>query len=288
MKKILVLTDYSDNADHAAAAAIPLCAKLHANILLFNTFASQPVLSEFGGTPYAVEQMIWLDESKEKITYLKESLEKLVAKVQHGEHKPSIDCQREEGSLQYQLKFLLERKDIELIIMGARSGTTMEHLLIGSDTSTVINQTNRPVLIIPQSADLKKIKKVTIACDFDEGDLNAVHYLIKLGRLFDFHLEILHVSLWGHDDSREMEMKSKFVNRVRRYRYPNLSYQDISGKELPARLNRHCEENESDLLVLVHDHHSFLSRIFKGSHTGEQLKHQQIPVMVIPSRMEVK
>ncbi|SDP96910.1 Nucleotide-binding universal stress protein, UspA family [Mucilaginibacter sp. OK268] len=286
MKKILVLTDYTDNSDHAAAAAVPLCAKLNANILLFNTFISQPVLSEFGGTPYAVEQMIWVDESKGKITYLKENLEKLATEIPRGAHRPSISSQREEGSLEYQLKFLLERRDIELIIMGARSGTTMEHLLIGSDTSTVIDQTNRPVLIIPESTDLKKIKKVTIACDFDEGDLHAVHYLTKLGRLLNFHLEILHVSLWGHDDAREIEMRNKFSNRVKRYRYPDISYQNISGKELPARLNRHCEENGSDLLVLVHDQHSFLNRIFKGSHTRDQLKHQQIPVMMIPAGME--
>ncbi|WP_439697870.1 universal stress protein [Mucilaginibacter sp. AW1-7] len=285
MKKILVLTDYTYNANHAAAAAIPLGAKLHANILLFNTFLSHPVLSELGGTPYDAEQVIWVDESKGKITDLKKHLEKLVAKVPHREHRPSVDCLREEGSLQYQLKFLLERKDIELIIMGARSGTTIEHLLIGSDTSTVINQTNRPVLIIPESADLKKIKKVTVACDFDEGDLNAVHYLTKLGRLFDFQLEILHVSLWGDSDSREIEMKTKFSNRVKRYRYPKISYHNISGKELPARLNRYCEENQSDLLVLVHDHHSFLSRIFKGSNANAQLTNQQIPVMVIPSGM---
>ncbi|WP_419701528.1 universal stress protein [Mucilaginibacter sp. NFX135] len=286
MKKILVLTDHTDNADHAAAVAVPLCAKLNANILLFNTFISQPVLSEFGGAPYAVERMIWVDESKRKIIYLKENLEKLCAEVPHGAHRPSISCQREEGSLQYQLEFLLERRDIELIVMGARSGTTMEHLLIGSDTNMVINETNRPILIVPESADLREIKKVTIACDFDEGDLHAVHYLTKLGRLFNFHLEILHVSLWGHDDTREIEMRNKFSNRVKRYRYPDISYQNISGKELPARLNRHCEENRSDLLVLVHDQHSFLNRVFKGSHTSEQLKHQQIPMMVIPAGMK--
>ncbi|MGN8068911.1 universal stress protein [Mucilaginibacter sp. 22184] len=286
MRKILVLTDYTDNANHAAAAAVSLSAKLNANILLFNTFVSQPVLSEFGGTPYAAERMIWVDESKEKITYLKENLEKLIEEVPRRGHRASINCQREEGSLEYQLKLLLERKDIELIIMGSRSGTTMQHLLIGSDTSTVINQTDRPVLIIPEHADLQNIKKVTIACDFDEGDLHAVHYLTRLGRLFGFHLEILHVSLWGHDDTREIEMRNKFSTRVKKYRYPNISYQNISGKDLSNRLNRHCEENGSDLLVLVHDRHSFLNRVFKGSHTSEQLKRQQIPMLVIPAGME--
>lgn len=101
MKKILVLTDYTDNANHAAVVAVPLCSKLKANILLFNTFVSQPVLSEFGGTPYAVEQMIWVDESKGKITYLKENLEKLAAKIPSGEHRPGVACLREQGSLGY-------------------------------------------------------------------------------------------------------------------------------------------------------------------------------------------
>jgi nucleotide-binding universal stress UspA family protein len=285
MKKILVLTNFTDNSNHAATAAVPLCAKLNSNIILFNTFISQPVLSEFGGSPYAIEQMLWVDESKQKIDFLKEDIQALIDALPPKQHHPGIDCQREEGSLKFQLNFFIERNDIELIIMGARTGSTMEHLLIGSDTSTVINRTNRPVIVIPENTDLGALKKITMACDFDDSDINAVQYLIKLGRIFHFQLEIVHVSLWGHNDSNNIEKKRRFIDRVSRLGYEDITYQILAGRELINRLNRHCKENKTDLVVLVHDKHSLLNRIFKSTNTDELLKQQQVPVMIIPSVM---
>jgi nucleotide-binding universal stress UspA family protein len=286
MKKILVLTNFSDNSSHAAAAAVPLCAKLNSNIILFNTFISQPVLSEFGGSPYAIERMLWEDESEQKMDFLKEDLQLLIEALLPNQHRPTIDCQREEGSLKFLLDSFKERKDIELIIMGARTGSTMEHLLIGSDTSLVINRTSRPVIVIPENTDLGALKKVTIACDFDDSDINAVHYLIQLGRIFHFQLEIVHVSLWGHNDGNNIEKKRKFIDQVSRFGYEDVTYQILAGKELINRLNRHCKESKTDLLVLVHDKHSLLNRIFKSTNTDELLKQQQVPVMIIPSVMK--
>ena len=286
MKKILVLTNFTDNSSHAATVAVPLCAKLNSNIILFNTFISQPVLSEFGGSPYAIEQMLWVDESKQKIDFLKEDIQVLVEALPVDQHHPNVDCLRSEGSLKFQLDFFMKRNDIELIIMGARTGSTMEHLLIGSDTSAVINRTNRPVIIIPENTDLGALKKVTIACDFDDSDINAVHYLIKLGGIFHFQLEIVHVSLWGHNDGGNIEKKRKFIDQVSRFGYEDITYQILAGKELINRLNRHCKESKTNLLVLVHDKHSLLNRIFKSTNSDELLKQQQVPVMIIPSVMK--
>jgi nucleotide-binding universal stress UspA family protein len=287
MKKILVLTDFSDNARQAAETAVTLAGRLHANIILFNTYVSEPVMSEYGGAPWPVDQLMWADEGKEKLKFLKEDLQDLVQQLPAGDHYPGIDNRHDIGSLGGRFKNLLEQETVELIAMGARSGTAWEHLLMGSDTNAVINHTNRPVLIVPAGHPLKKLKKVTLATDFDEADLKAVHYLTRLGRIFDFSIEIVYVTLYGEEAASAIQ-KAKFKKHVAKFNYPVISYQEIIGKELVNRLNLFCEKAGTDMLVLVHDKHSFLNRLFKQNNAQALMKNQALPVLIIPAAISGK
>ena len=286
MKKILVLTDLSDQSFQATEAAVILSAKINANLVLFNTFISQPALSEYGGEPWSVQEFIWEDEVKKKLGYLKEQTEQLVDTLPAVAHHASIDCRRGVGALGPQVREILETDPVELVVMGARKGSIWDHLLLGSDTLSVINLTSRPVMIIPSGHPLKQLKKVTMATDFDDADLNAVYYLTRLGRLFDFTIEIVHVKLWGEKNDRN-EQKAKFEKQIARFNFPNISYREISGKELINRLNDLCRSNSSDILVLVHDRQSLLDRLFNGSNAKSLLEKQECPVMIIPAGMAV-
>lgn len=282
MKKILVLTDFSDNARQAAEAAVTFAGKLQANIILFNTYVSEPVMSEYGGTPWPAEQLLWADESKEKLKLLKKDLQQLVKQLPADDHHPSIDDRHDMGNLGKRVKSILQQEQIELIIMGARTGKTWEHLLMGSDTSAVIEHTNRPVLILPESRPIRKLQKVTLATDFDQPDQKAVHYLTHMGRIFGFSLDIVHVSLWGEkpvDDT----LKTAFKNHVAKYHFPAINYHEVSGKDLVKRVNHLCASNDSDLLVLVHDRHNWLNRLLKQNQAQALLDNQQLPVMIVPA-----
>jgi len=287
MKKILVLTDFSENARRATEAAVPLAGKLHANIILFNTYVSEPVMSEYGGAPWPVDQLMWADEGKEKLKFLKEDLEELVHQLPAGDHRPSIDDRHDLGTLGGQVKKLLQREQVELIIMGARTGKAWEHLLMGSDTSAVIEHTNRPVLIHPESRPLKTLKKVTLATDFDQADQKAVHYLTRIGRIFGFSLDIVHVSLWGKNPVSD-SLKIAFKQQVAKYNFPAISYHEVGGKDLIKRLNQLCAINGSDLLVLVHDRHNWLNRLLKQNQAQALLDDQQLPVLIVPAAIADK
>jgi len=287
MKKILVLTDFSDNARQAAEAAVTLASRLHANMILFNTYVSEPVTSEYGGAPWPVEQLMWADEGKEKLKFLKEDLQELVQQLQAGNHYPSIGDRQGIGNVGEQVKELLQKETIEMIVMGARSGTAWEHLLMGSDTNAVINHTNRPVLIVQAGHPLKKLKKVTLATDFDEADLKAVHYLTRLGRVLDFSIEIVHVTLYSEEAASAIQ-KANFKKHVAKFNYPAITYQEIIGKDLVNRLNHLCEEAGTDLLALVHDRHSFLNRLFKQNNAQALMIDQALPMLIIPAGISDK
>lgn len=282
MKKILVLTDFSETAQQAAQAAIIIAGKIHANIILLNTFVSQPALSEYGGSSWSVEQLLWEDEGKEKLAFLKEELQELVQHLPPGDHHPSIHNRQEVGRVSEEVKKVLQDETVEMVVMGARSGKPWEHLLMGSDTSGVINHSNRPVLIIPAGHAIKNLNKVTLATDFDNTDIKGVHYLTRLGCVFNFSLEIVHVNLWGKE-MMSAEQQADFKTHIAKFNFPNVSYQDVGGKDLIKRLNHLCASNGSDMLALVHNQHSLLNRLFKQNNAQALTKQQKLPVMIIPA-----
>jgi len=286
MKKILVLTDLSDQSLITVDAAITMSAKLNANLLLFNSFIAEPVLPEYGGNPWSVQELTWMDEGEKKLNYIKEEAETIIEGLSAAEHHASVDCRQGMGGLGGQVKDLLGKENIEMVVMGARTGSAWDHILMGSDTVSVINHANRPVLVIPAAHAFKKLKKVTLATDLDEADINAVHYLTRLGRLFDFSIDIVHVKLWG-DDTAHGERRAAFEKRVARFNFPEISYHYITGKDLVSRLNRLCRETGTDLLALVHDKHSLLNRLFHSTQAKSLLEKQELPALIIPARLKI-
>ncbi|HEY0243921.1 MAG TPA: universal stress protein [Mucilaginibacter sp.] len=289
MKTILILTDFSENATHAAISSVMLSEKLHANLLLLNNITGIPVTPYYLGGGLVAEEASWLvEESKKNLKKLTESLEPVIARLDPEQHKPTVHTQIEEGSLGENITAILDQKNIEMVVIGGKTGSSFDHILLGSDTLSVIKHSNRPVLVVPFEADFKKLKKVVFATDFNEADINAMHFLVKLGKQFDFQLEIVHVSLIGENDKHDNDKETRFLSKVDKLKYPKIVYKHIRGKDVIERLNRFCEETKADVLALVHYSHSFFLRILQDSHTQKALSSQNVPLLVFPAGMEEK
>ena len=282
MKKILLLTDFTDNAKNAAQMAVNLCGKLHTNLVLYNTFIDQPVVPEYSGGSWVVEEVLWKEDSKKKLVFLKEDLEAITGRLPYGDRPPSIYCEQGEGNIGDNVRNVCQKMDIAMVVMGARSDSKIDHFLTGSATSSVINKSPRPVLVVPPESKIKALKKVTFATDFDDADLEAAHYLIQLAKVFDLQIQMVHVAVWGEKDEAIDERQKAFAKSLVKFKYPKIDFLRIAGKELISRLNTLCEEQDSDMLVLVHDRQTFINRLFEESNTKTLLKHQQIPVLIIP------
>jgi galactose-1-phosphate uridylyltransferase len=59
MKKILVLTDFSNNALNAAEAAVILAGKIHANLLIMNSDNSIALIPYYKDVPLITEIVSW-------------------------------------------------------------------------------------------------------------------------------------------------------------------------------------------------------------------------------------
>lgn len=287
MKKILVLTDLSENTSHLTKAAVMLAGKLHTDILLFNNYQVIPVTSFYGAGPYVGRDETWWEqECKTKLDKLGVAVQQSIHRSLPGEKwQPRVFTQSDEGNFGANVNSIIALKDIELVIMGGSTESSFEHLLFGNKVKSVIDHATCPVLIIPFGSELNKIDNVIFATEFESSDIKAVHYLTDLGKELHYQLNIVHVNVMGHSESSEMERKQIFLSMLEDLDYAGLAHSEVRGKELVERLLRLFSDQRFDLIALVHRHDSLIVRMIRQSIAGQILERQTSPVIVFPGQI---
>ncbi|CAN5180136.1 hypothetical protein BH09BAC6_BH09BAC6_36900 [soil metagenome] len=288
MKKILVMTDFSENAANAASNAVSLSEKLHTNIILFNAYVEAPVLLDnYGAGPWGPDGITdWESESMEKLQNLAQAIKPAESAKSKDGWTPAIQVQSGEGSPGAAVTQMLKSNDVELLAIGARSDAPFDHFFNGSDTSAVIHHSTRPVLILTQRNSLKNTKKVIFATDYDPADIRALRYLVHLGKVLNYHLAVVHINVRGKEKALSNKNEAEFLKQAAKFNYPHLSFKEVQGVDVITRLNTLCREEEADILALIHHKHSLFMRLVEPDITKKAMKNQKTALLVIPSEME--
>ena len=286
MKKILVLTDFSENAVHAAKTAAFFAINLRTNILLYNHYQSIPVTPMYVGGAFLAQEAEWMvDESHKGLEEQKQALETFIAQIAGNERQPVIYTQGGEGDLGRHIRYIVHQNNVELIVMGARRfNNGLDHFFFGDQISPVIKNPACPVLVVPPKVDLKKLTSIVFATDYDEGDKEAVRCLVKIARLFACELQIIHIIIFGHDETEKSDKEIDFIEQVATLDYPKIVFQKVRGKDVANRLTHLCKENNTELLAIVNREHSFFMNLIHNNTTQKVLDNQTIPLMIFPSK----
>ncbi|WP_439695393.1 universal stress protein [Mucilaginibacter sp. AW1-7] len=262
-----------------------LSGKLHTDLLLFHTYIDYATMGAYGGGGWIVDEFTERKKhSKQGLELLTEGLESLSNELEPGDYKPVISFDLNDCNLEMAVADLLRQNNVELIVMGARSHDK-EEALYGDDTNSIVNHATCPVLIVPSKTDLEQIRKVIFATDFDQADFKAIHYLAKLGRLFHYQLEIIHVINPASKEAVKSTQGTAFKEQLMQFKYQGLTYHEVGGKDVISRLNGLSTETGTGLLALFHHQRPWLIRLFAHSETKRALAKQKMPLLIFPSGM---
>lgn len=286
MKSILVLTDFSDNSEHAAELGVSLSAKLSTNLLLFNTYVTNSAIP-YVGESWVAEDIFWGDDdSKDNLNKLAGSLKIEVEKLGPEDYKPVIYCDNGEGKLGVIIPEIIRKHHVEMILMGARAFNPDDDGLFGSDLNSTIQKSSRPVLVVPPKINVDELNKVIFASDFDESDMLAIHYLAKLSKLLNFELEIIHVINADKAGKEKSQKEIELEEQVSQLKSLKITYHNIKGNDVAENILRIYKESGAGLLAMVHHQHSFIMRMLHHSTTKKILDNQEVPLMIFPSKMK--
>lgn len=186
LKNVLFLTDFSPAADaaipYAAAIATRFGAKLHA--LHMQTPVVNPMTEP--ATWAVLEKAAEAETKKQRETLLKS----------FPSMQPEVII--EEGGLWSRLTSVVERNEIDLIVLGTRGRSGVKKFFLGSTAERIFREVPCPVLTVgPSSHGVPsrpgEFSEIIYATDFNSESVVAASYALSLAQEFRAHLTLLHV-----------------------------------------------------------------------------------------------
>jgi nucleotide-binding universal stress UspA family protein len=279
MKKILVPTDFSNNAQKAVDYAVAIAEKADAEIILLNalavvdtTFSSRKAVFEEYNNSLAADMREQLKDLQQTVE--KKSTVKITTKFFKGSIADSI------------LKCAVD-EDVNLIVMGTRGASGIERMLWGSTTACIIGNTTIPVLAIPRGAEWKGLKNILFAIRHFEADDKTLIPILKLAQL---EAALVHVAVFTDTDDNDLAdyiEHGRLLNAYKqtlpaRYKDVQFKTEHLEGKEFEDTIEQYIKGYDIDMLVMTTHKRSFWNSMFNRSMTKSMAYQINIPLLAIP------
>lgn len=276
MKKIVLPTDFSNNARNAIVYALEFFKDEKCEFHILHTYTPTFYRLDYmmGGPTYSAIPDMGVDIAQA-------GLEKTLIDIKSNFDNPkhTFKTLSAFNTLTNEIIELTETKDFDLVVMGTQGATGAKEIFLGSHTVNVIRKSNIPVIAIPSGFLYKTIKSVVFPTDYKslykKNDLRILLDLIKTQKA---KLTVLHIKE-EYDLTEEQETNKKAL--ADSFRDINHVFVEERGKLMPEAVHEYCIANESELLVMFNRRHSFLERWLYKQNVDSIGFHTTVPLLVM-------
>lgn len=274
MKNIFCAYDFSDAGNNALQHACKLADYFNANITIVYIYNIPVPVTEFG----------YIDVGDEVIRRSAEKeLEALKTKlISEHPHINSVNYIVETGLVAYKLNKLAKSKNCDLLVMGIDNEKNFikEHVL-GSTSIDEAREFKVPVLIVPKTAESKKIRSIAFASDYKHTAENSTSLIqVKFyATIFNSPLSVVHVLEPDHSMDMSEAMKDKFIEK----KLENTEHKTflVYEKNAADGIVEFVKAHDIDLIIVEPYHRNFFDRLFHKSTTKELAFHLSKPILAI-------
>ncbi|MBC3541115.1 universal stress protein [Rufibacter sediminis] len=278
MKKILCPVDFSKTSNKAAEYAAHIAQHTRASLTLLHVLHLP--LMDTSESALMASQV--LDEqrrvSADKLYSLSLHLQNL-----HGEKGGvfQTDTKVMEAFLADAVERLVHEEGYDFIVLGTTGGgNTLEEIMIGSNTESVISQVKCPVLAIPAQASFPDIHRIVYASDYQPEDTKALKQVMALASVFQAEVEVVHVTdKAGADGGRHTQA---FIQTLRNeFAGQPIHFQELEHPEKDEALKGYLKQTRSNMLALLKKRRNFFKDLF-GMSLSEKMTYQtKLPLLVL-------
>ncbi|MEO8326564.1 MAG: universal stress protein [Nitrospirota bacterium] len=284
IKRLLFATDFSHCAYHAEEHAAFLSQAYGATVDVVH------VLELYPGVYAAVEDHSETDERlQETVRRLQRSTVPVTGHQLIG--IPSVQI------CEAAMKF-----HADLIVLGTRGKTGLDHFLLGSTAERVLTIAPCPVLTVrvPKGRDVQDqkapitFKQIVVPVDFSLCSLDALEYGTQIAMDFGASLELLHVlEPVAYDDDRTLaqqakqdQLKEGIDAQFRRYvsaiQAAGVSVREVIRGGVPAdTILESARASAGDLIVMGTHGRRGISYVMRGSVAEAVLRRASCPVLAV-------
>jgi hypothetical protein len=181
------------------------------------------------------------------------------------------------GSVSGVLTKYMNENEVEMLVMGTMGSTGISGIF-GSNTSTMVEKTKVPILLIPLESKFAKDPVITLASDFaadlSKEDVTALNELMNaFGSRKLTVVNVIDGPGWKVNEAGENRFK-ELLSGV------ELSFNYIRENSTIDGIMRFVVSTQTDILCLVKHHHNVVYRIFNRS-TVNQVMNRSIKAILV-------
>jgi nucleotide-binding universal stress UspA family protein len=270
MKNILVPVDFSTTAKNSAIYAANLAKEIGATRLVLYNAYSMPLATEMSWAVLQTEEL--QKASEEGLRDYKAELEAVCGSgIQ-------VDTISDFGFLAERIDTVAHESGADLIVMGITGGGKLEEVLMGSNTTHVVNHTSVPVLIVPADAKWKDVEVVGWACDYKE--VQQTTPAVAISNMI-IALKAKLVVMHNNPDPKAFD-PGLFHNNVmvaEIFKKIKPEFDMVSEDNFLEATQQFVEKHHVDMLLVIPKRASWFESLFKRSHTRMLAFHSHVPLL---------
>jgi len=268
MKNILVPSDFSKAAYNALKYAIQLSTKIPSKIILLNAYT----------VPHSSVMIDLTDILKNDSI---DGLAIVKRKIEAEFPNTTIETTSYNGKLEIAVQACIKNEKIDIVIMGTTGASGMKETFVGSNTASLIQKIDKPLIAIPEDFTLEEDLNIAVSTDLKNLKNVSLFSTVKnIAKAFkgNFHLINVSEDLSKIDPidfiDQTADLDELFIGFEHTFKF--LENSDYESEILDYIISHHI-----DLLVVVSKKRGFFENLFHKSISKKLTMHSPIPIIIL-------
>ncbi len=279
MKKILLPTDFSDNAWNAIFTAVKLYANVKCHFYLLHAYEPN-ALNLLGRKGQQRLGTIYDSLSQ----YSVQELDKILAYLKENHHNPnhSFETISQSDILEDGVRKVISAQDIDLIVMGTQGATGAKQVFMGSNTVKILKHIeNCAVLAVPSEYNFQVLKSVVFPTDFTKNYRKyQLQPLTELALHWKADIQVVHIAL-EFILNEQQKMNQKLLKE--RFKGLGVEFRNIDFEaDISYTLEKFMVVTSIDLMAMIRYHHTFWEKLIGEPVVKKIAFHTKVPLLILP------
>jgi nucleotide-binding universal stress UspA family protein len=279
MKKVLVPTDFSDNAYDALMYAFRLYDDIPCLFYILNTYQVRPsrIANKMNRERDTHIYRVLKEESESQLNKLKKHLDEHLLNDKHEYNYIS-----KSGNFLDIMKGLVSQENIDMIVMGTTGATGAKEIFMGSNTIKAIKNIDLcPIISVPEKYEYEEPEQVAFATDLKRHfNIIELNCLRELQLIHNFKIRVIHVKEEYVLDS----VQQQNVEALKQYfEIDSISFEEIlTDTKVAEAINDFVIDQKINMVCLVNYEHSFIEKLINEPIIKKMSFHSAVPLLVLP------
>ena len=276
MKTILLPTDFSNSAHHAADFALSLTLLLKAKLVM--VYVIQPMADAYNIPMSASHFYQYAEKSAE--TSMDEFKEKMLSRHKMSiEPIPEIETKVVYGNVSATILDLADDLKVDFIVMGMVGERTILDNIFGSNALSIAKKAECPVWVIPQKTKIHSIENVVYVSDLEGDEVSFIKKTIDIIKIMGANLTTLHIQ---GEYEPEIFPSQKIIHQIKEsLGNDSVRFENLHREDIVEGIEKYLKSQQPDALVVAHEDKSWFERFLYKSVLSKLTFNSQIPVLIL-------